>query len=145
MVVSKLPSYVTCNQLRSGRGDVSSLWTSVLFQRFTLQRFGLSRTQGGCHGVSEPAEVGLKFGPSRMVPTATGRPLRCEVMIEFQLSVDALGKTRFAYSPLAEVASSLRLVGEGRQSTAYTAVPSRGRRRLVLDAWASIGESERGG
>ena len=35
-------------------------------------------------------------------------------MIEFHLSVDALGKTRFAYSPLAEVASSVRLLGEGR-------------------------------
>jgi hypothetical protein len=42
-------------------------------------------------------------------------------MIEFHLSVDALGKTRFAYSPLAEVASSLRLLGEGRQ--AYVMVP----------------------
>lgn len=29
-------------------------------------------------------------------------------MIEFRLSLDALGQTRFAYSPLAEVASSLR-------------------------------------
>jgi hypothetical protein len=42
-------------------------------------------------------------------------------MIEFQLSVDALGKTRFAYSPLAEVASSLRLLGEGRH--AYVMMP----------------------
>jgi hypothetical protein len=42
-------------------------------------------------------------------------------MIEFHLSVDALGKTRFAYSPLAEVASSLRLLGEGRH--AYVMMP----------------------
>lgn len=33
-------------------------------------------------------------------------------MIEFQLSVDVLGNTRFAFSPLAEVGSSLRLLGE---------------------------------
>lgn len=32
-------------------------------------------------------------------------------MLEFRLSVEALGKTRFAYSPLAEVGSSLRLLG----------------------------------
>lgn len=42
-------------------------------------------------------------------------------MIEFQLTVDALGKTRFAYSPLAEVASSLRSLGEGRH--AYVMMP----------------------
>src|SRR5688572_1743998 len=42
-------------------------------------------------------------------------------MIEFHLSVDALGKTRFAYSPLGEVASSLRLLGEGRH--AYVMMP----------------------
>ena len=42
-------------------------------------------------------------------------------MIEFHLSVDALGKTRFAYSPLAEVGSSLRLLGEGRH--AYVMMP----------------------
>ena len=47
--------------------------------------------------------------------------LGCKVMIEFHLSVDALGKTRFAYSPLAEVASSLRLFGEGRH--AYVMMP----------------------
>jgi DNA-binding transcriptional ArsR family regulator len=49
------------------------------------------------------------------------RRLGCKVMIEFHLSVDALGKTRFAYSPLAEVACSLRLLGEGRH--AYVMVP----------------------
>ena len=42
-------------------------------------------------------------------------------MIEFHLSVDALGKTRFAYSPLAEVGCSLRLLGEGRH--AYVMLP----------------------
>lgn len=31
-------------------------------------------------------------------------------MIEFKLSLDTLGQTRFAYSPLAEVASSLRVL-----------------------------------
>lgn len=31
-------------------------------------------------------------------------------MIDFQLSLDALGQTRFAYSPLAEVAASLRVL-----------------------------------
>jgi DNA-binding transcriptional ArsR family regulator len=98
-LVRKSVSYVTCKQLRSGRGDVISLWNSVGFQRFTLQRFGLSRT----------------------VPIATGQTIGCDVMIEFHLSVDALGKTRFAYSPLAEVASSLRLLGEGRH--AYVMMP----------------------
>ena len=29
-------------------------------------------------------------------------------MIEFQLSVEALGRSRFAYSPIGELASSLR-------------------------------------
>lgn len=33
-------------------------------------------------------------------------------MIEFRLSVDVLGNTRFGFSPLAEVGSSLRLLGE---------------------------------
>jgi hypothetical protein len=42
-------------------------------------------------------------------------------MIEFHLSVDALGKTRFAYSPLAEGACSLRLLAEGRH--AYVMMP----------------------
>lgn len=37
-------------------------------------------------------------------------------MIEFRLTVDALGSTRFAYSPLAEVASSVRLLGQGAQT-----------------------------
>jgi DNA-binding transcriptional ArsR family regulator len=32
-------------------------------------------------------------------------------MIDFRLSVEALGNTRFGYSPLAEAASSLRLLG----------------------------------
>ena len=32
-------------------------------------------------------------------------------MIDFRLSLDALGHTRFAFSPLAEVAASLRLLG----------------------------------
>jgi hypothetical protein len=49
------------------------------------------------------------------------RRLGCKVMIEFHLSVDALGKTRFAYSPLAEVACSLRLLGEVRH--AYVMLP----------------------
>lgn len=35
-------------------------------------------------------------------------------MIEFKLSVGALGNTTFGYSPLAEVASSLRLLGRPR-------------------------------
>jgi DNA-binding transcriptional ArsR family regulator len=34
-------------------------------------------------------------------------------MIQFRLSVDALGQTRFGYSPLAEVAASLRVLGKG--------------------------------
>jgi len=66
-------------------------------------------------------EVVLAFGPSRMLRPVPVWPLGCEVMIEFHLSVDALGKTRFAYSPLAEVASSLRLLGEGRH--AYVMMP----------------------
>jgi hypothetical protein len=41
--------------------------------------------------------VGLAFGPNRMLLTRTGPALGCKVMIEFHLSVDALGKTRFAY------------------------------------------------
>lgn len=35
-------------------------------------------------------------------------------MLRFKLSMDALGNTRFAYSPLAEVASSVRLLGSPR-------------------------------
>lgn len=35
-------------------------------------------------------------------------------MIEFKLSIDVMGNTRFAFSPLAEVGSSLRLLGEPR-------------------------------
>lgn len=35
-------------------------------------------------------------------------------MLRFKLSVDVLGNTRFAYSPLAEVASSIRLLGSPR-------------------------------
>lgn len=35
-------------------------------------------------------------------------------MIEFRLSVDALGNTRFAYSPLGELAGSLRSLGAGQ-------------------------------
>lgn len=35
-------------------------------------------------------------------------------MIEFKLSLDALGQTRFAYSPLAEVACSLWVRGSGQ-------------------------------
>ena len=117
----KSVSYVTCKQLRSARGDGSSLWTSVFFSASRCNDSGSAERKGGCHGVSSPAEVGPAFGPSRMVPTATGPALGCEVMLEFHLSVDALGKTRFAYSPLAEVASSLRLLGEGRH--AYVMMP----------------------
>lgn len=39
-------------------------------------------------------------------------------MIDFQLSLDALGQTRFAYSPLGEVASSLRALGGDQVSSA---------------------------
>lgn len=35
-------------------------------------------------------------------------------MIEFRLSIDALGNTRFAYSPLGEIAGSLRALGAGQ-------------------------------
>ena len=37
-------------------------------------------------------------------------------MIEFRLSVDALGTTRFGYSPLGEVASSLRVLADDSQT-----------------------------
>lgn len=37
-------------------------------------------------------------------------------MIRFELSVEALGNTTFGYSPLAEVAASLRLLGASRSS-----------------------------
>jgi DNA-binding transcriptional ArsR family regulator len=36
-------------------------------------------------------------------------------MIKFRFSVDALGNTRFGYSPLAEVASSLRVLGSAAE------------------------------
>ncbi|WP_161962243.1 ArsR/SmtB family transcription factor [Nocardioides speluncae] len=41
-------------------------------------------------------------------------------MIEFKLSVDVLGNTRFAFSPLAEVSSSLRLLGEPQPAHLHT-------------------------
>jgi DNA-binding transcriptional ArsR family regulator len=49
-------------------------------------------------------------------PGATLESLPEEVtMIDFQLSVTALGNTRFAYSPIGEVGSSLRLLGSPRR------------------------------
>lgn len=41
--------------------------------------------------------------------------LYAAAVIEFRLSLQALGQTRFAYSPLAEVASSLRALGDSEQ------------------------------
>jgi hypothetical protein len=46
-------------------------------------------------------------------------------VIDFRLSVEALGNTRFGYSPLAEVAASLRLL----------ATPSPG---FVMQPWLSV-------
>src|SRR5829696_9852475 len=109
---------------------LASLWSAGsdqrLLQTFTAPTIRAQTNTGrngtredGCLSLTTPsaASGGLRPG-SRSAPAEWFRPvparlLGCEVMIEFHLSVDALGKTRFAYSPLGEVASSLRLLGEG--------------------------------
>lgn len=53
-------------------------------------------------------------------------------MIEFRLSVDVLGNTRFAFSPLAEVASSIRLLGRPRLTHLH--------RPWLADAREKLGE-----
>ena len=68
----------------------------------------------GSDRVSRSATIRLpRNGRAAPAPAPMLGVGRCHV-IDFKLSVDVLGNTCFAFSPLAEVGSSLRLLGEPR-------------------------------
>lgn len=50
------------------------------------------------------------------MPSMQSRAMGGCDLIDFRLSVEALGNTKFVYSPMAEVTSSLRLLGAGTPS-----------------------------